>query len=147
MSEQDKEWWIKIFNYVEKEVLGYDQNQHLQKAAVLRLKGLENGKIIANNSTPDNGSYPLEVVYGAIVYSKQKYLDAKQYKNFKTEANEIAYFCAIVRANINTVYTMWASKKHQESIVGSIQFEEKHKGASYKPKARKAVAAVSGDFW
>ena len=147
MSEEDKKWWTKIYQFMEKEILGYDDNQHIQRAAVLRIKGLENGKIIANNNTPDNGSYPLEVVYGALLVSKQKFLDANKNKLFETELNIVAYYCAIARGQLNQVYKAWKQKKHREQVASAIQAEEKHTGATYKPKPRKEVAKVSGGFW
>ena len=147
MSEKDKALWTKIYNFVEKEILDYDDNQHMQKAAVLRLRGLPNGKVMANNKVPDNGDYPLEVVYGAILLSKNAFREANRNKLFDNESMKVAYFCAIVRGQLNTVYKKWKENKLQKKVIKAIQAEEKHEGAEYKPKPRKTVANVSGSFW
>ena len=146
-SDKEKILWKKIFLFVEKEILRYDDNQKLQKQAVLRLKGLQNGKVIANNKTEDNGEYPLEVVYGAIVLSKDGYMKFSVNKNFKTEANAVAYLCAIAASKLNYVYEKWKSKKHTEEITNKIIYEEKHVGAKYRPKESRKIQNTSKDLW
>jgi len=146
-SEEEKALWRKIFLFVEKDILHYDNNQRLQKQAVLRLKGLQNGKVIANNKTKDNGEYPLEVVYGAIVLSKDGYLKFSENKDFKTESNAVAYLCAIAASKLNMVYDAWKTKKHTEEITKKIIYDEKHIGAKYKPKASRYISETSKDLW
>lgn len=140
--------WKKIFRYVEKEVLGYDENQHIQKNSVLRLRGLQTGKVMANGKTENNGNYPLDVVMGAVYLSKDKHLAMKRYKQFDSESREVGYFCAIVRDQINSVYNAWKQKKHYEGVVESaLKFKEEHwKGKKYKPKPYKPVTD-SEELW
>ena len=49
MANNDNQSWRELCSWVEKEIFGYDSNQKLQKNAILRLKGLSTGQVIANN--------------------------------------------------------------------------------------------------
>lgn len=104
MTDEEKKQWKELFTYIEKEILDYDDNQKLQKNAVLRLKGLATGKVIANNKTENNGNYSPTILKVAFTINKNKIKDAIRGKDFDSEENKIAYCCAIVRNNLNTVY-------------------------------------------
>ena len=49
MTEEEKNAWDILYHYV-KDLLGYDENQALSTAMVLRLKGLMTNKFIENNN-------------------------------------------------------------------------------------------------
>lgn len=117
LSEEEKKQWKELFSYVEKEILNYDDNQKLQKNAVLRIKGLENGKVFANNSTKDNGNYSPVVIMNTFKACKQKIMYAIDNKNFENEDRTLAYICAIVRGSLNDVYNrMKRVEKEKKSI-------------------------------
>ena len=122
---KDKDSWrnkdfLNMCHWIEKELFNYDDNQKLQKAACLRLQGLKKGKIIANNKIADNGNYTVECVFNTFKADKEKILKALKYKTFKNETTKMAYICAIVRGDINDMYTRMknveVAKSKQESI-------------------------------
>ena len=51
MSAEEKEQWDKLYFYVHDVIMGYDEKTALDRYLVLRLKGLKEGKFIANNKT------------------------------------------------------------------------------------------------
>lgn len=104
LTEEEKRQWKELFIYIEKEILDYDENQKLQKNAVLRLKGLATGKVIANNKTEDNGNYSPNILKVAFMINKNKIKDAIRHKDFDSEDGKLAYICAIVRGSLNSVY-------------------------------------------
>lgn len=144
-SEAEKAVFKKIYDHVERVMLGYDSKQHIQKMAVLRIKGLMNGKAVANKATPDNGEYPVEVVYAALLVSTEAWLRIKPYKKFDTEAGAVAYICAIASNRLNECYEKWKSAPIQQKYASAIQTIE-HKGAAYRPKEQKIIKG-SDDLW
>lgn len=120
LTEEEKNQWKDLFLYVEKEILDYDDNQKLQKDAVLRLKGLANGKVYANNKTQDNGNYSPTVLKVAFTINKNKIKESIRNKEFETESNKIAYICAIVRGSLNNVYEHVQKAEHNKKKVEYI---------------------------
>ena len=51
MSEEEKEQFNELYSYVHDVIMGYDEKTALDRYFVLRLKGLKEGKFIANNKT------------------------------------------------------------------------------------------------
>lgn len=106
MAKEDyKGEWNELCSYIEKEILGYNDNQKLQKAACLRIQGLTRGQSIANSRAASNGTYTYKEILRTFQINKNKILNAIRGKNFNGEANKIGYICAIVRNNINEVAT------------------------------------------
>lgn len=101
----------KMCAWIEKELFGYNEDQKLQTMACLKLQGLRKGKAVANNNMEDNGNYSVEVVFNTFKVNKQKILRALKGKKFNLEANKMGYICAIVRNNINDVYTRMKNAK------------------------------------
>lgn len=132
MTEEDKKYWNKILEFVEKEILNYDDNQHIQKMAVLKLKGLLNGKEVANNKTKNNGEYSYKVIYATFLMCRKKIQKAMASKSFENEANAVGYICAIIRNNINTAYELLKKKEQAEKKTEEIDTGEiGHTGVEY----------------
>ena len=142
----ENEQWKKLCQYVEKEILGYDDTQHIQKNAVLKLRGLKNGKVYANNKTENNGVYSYECILNTFIICRGKILNAFQGKDFEDESGKVGYACAIVRNNINTMAErMKRAEREQsrvESIDTSIITSDK---AEYKIKSK--VTKKFDDMW
>ena len=132
MTEEDRKYWNKILEIVEKEFLDYDDNQHIQKMAVLKLKGLLNGKVVANNKIKNNGTYSYKVIYATFLMCRKKILNAMANKTFVDEAGKVGYICAIVRNNINTAYELLKKKEQAEKKTEEIDTGEiGHTGVEY----------------
>lgn len=132
MTDEDIKYWNKILEIVEKEILNYDDNQHMQKMAVLKLKGLLNGKAVANNKTKNNGDYSYKVIYATFLMCRKKIQRAIANKSFDGEASKVGYVCAIVKNNINTAYELLKKKEQAEKKTEEIKTEEiGHTGVEY----------------
>ena len=133
MTDKEKEQWRELLQYIEKEILNYDDNQHLQKNGVLRIRGILNGKVFANNNTEDNGNYGIEVVFNTFKLCKPQILPAIQAKDFKTEDNKIAYICAIIRNNVNDMYERMKNIKQEQENGKKVDTTIiQHKNNNYK---------------
>lgn len=132
MSEEDKKYWQKILDIVEKEFLNYDSNQHIQKMAVLKLKGLQTGKVVANKNIKDNGNYSYKVIYATCLMCRKKIIEAVSNKDFDSEAGEVGYICAILRNNLNKAYKILKEKEELDKKTETMNTEEiGHVGVEY----------------
>ena len=147
MAKTDSEW-LNLCSWVEKEIFGYDENQKLQKGAALRLKGLLTGQNVANNKCEKHGNYSCEVVLTTFKVNKDKILQAVATKDFTSEANKMAYVCAIIRNNINDVYARMNNAKKSEEKVKSANVDTiAHTGAEYVSKTEDKINKKLEEIW
>lgn len=133
LTEEEKKQWKELFEYIEKEILNYSNNQKLQKNAILRLRGLSHGQIIANNKCEQHGEYSPEVLLIAFKINKNKIISAIQHKDFDSEENKIAYISAIVRDKLNDIDERLKSaeriKRQKQNVDMSVA---EYKGVKYR---------------
>ena len=116
MTEQEKIDWDNLYQYVRK-LLGYDETMALPKFMVVRLKGLTEGKFIANNRTKPMAQYSFNTVYLTFVYCKNEIQRVLQTKSFKNEQHKFNYIMAIVENNINDVVIKLRNAKKVEKKI------------------------------
>lgn len=147
MTEEYKAW-KELCSWVETEIFGYDENQKLQKGAILRLKGLSSGQAVANNKHEKYGNYPCNVILATFKINKEKILKSIANKNFTSESNKMAYICAIVRNNLNDVYTrMNNAKKASDKIEIANTDMQTHTSAEYTPQKEEKINKKFEDLW
>ena len=104
MTDEEKKF-RELCSYVKTDIMKYDDNQKLSKNMILRLRGLKDGKYIANNNIQSMDNYSYEIILLTFKYVKNHNLDyILSTKNFKTEDQKFNYIMAIVTNNINTIY-------------------------------------------
>lgn len=120
-----------------KRLLGYDENQMLPRSVVLRLKGMLNGKLMANNTTSDNAHYSFQVLLMTLKYSTPAIQRAFNNVRFVDESHKVNYIMRIVENNINTVYMrMRNASAQKEKAVEIASSEIGTKDVEYKPKKK-----------
>jgi hypothetical protein len=122
-EKTNKEKWLELCFWIEKNILGYDENQHMQTRACLSIRGLQKGQVVGNNNAMVNGNYSYEVILNTFKYCKNSILRGLRGKNFQNENQKIAYACAIVRSNINTIYTKMKNIDSAREKIKSIEVE------------------------
>lgn len=138
MTEQEKQDWDALYTYVKKNIMGYDDNQALSNAMVLRLKGLLTNKFIENNNIESTANYSYEVILNAFKYSSLDVQRALRTNNFKDESHKFNYVLKIVEKNINNVYMrMKNAEKAKEEAKNTIIEAPTHTGAEFKPREKK----------
>lgn len=103
MTEKEKQDWESLYYYV-KNIMGYDENQALSNAMVLRLKGLLTNKFMENNSIKSTANYSYETILNTFKYCSFDIQKALRNNNFKDEMHKFNLILKIVEKNINTVY-------------------------------------------
>lgn len=120
LSDYEIEKWNELYAYIEKEYFNYDDNQKLQKNAVLRLKGLSNGKLFANNNVKNNGNYGPDVLLMAFKMYKHSIVPYMNKKDFDSEERKMTYCCACIRDKLNIVYQRMKraeiAKKQEDNV-------------------------------
>ena len=145
MTEKERQDWEALYMYV-KSLLGYDENQALSKAMVLRLKGLLTNKFMENKNIASTANYSYEVILNAFKYSSFDIQRALRTNNFQDEQHKFNYLIKIVEKNINTVYMKMKSVEKAREEAKSVTVEiPTHTGAEFKPRERKTDKFT--DLW
>ena len=146
MSQQDKEDWENLYEYVRHNVLGYDENQSLSRNMVLRLKGLLNNKFMANNNTDNTANYSYQVVLNTFKFCMPDIMYGLKNNHFKDEGHKFNYVLKIVESNLNTVYLRM---KNADKIKREIETKKVdipiNNNIEYKPKEK--VKDKFADLW
>lgn len=149
MSNEEKQQWSELYQYVKKEILQYDEKQSIPSNLVLRLKGLKNGKLIANNNIQNNADYSFEIILYTFKLNKQNILNAISDKTFKNEMSKFIYITKIVENNINDVYLrVTNARKSQEKTTDTDISNIFYEGAEYQTKTQdNKVIEKYKDLW
>ena len=137
MSEKDKQDWDSLYFYV-KNIMGYDENQSLSSAMVLRLKGLLTNKFMENNNIKDTANYSYETILNTFKYCYPDIQRALRTCAFKDEQHKFNYILKIVEQNINNVYVrMRNAERAKEEAKNATVEVPIHTGAEFKPREKK----------
>ena len=124
MSDEEKKFQ-ELCNYVKKEIMGYDENQKLSPYICLRLRGMKDGKFIANKVTTSMAHYSYEIILLTFKYIKHHGLDnLLSTKTFNSEQHKFNYIMKIVSNNINTVYNKVKKVKEEQHRADNIEAVE-----------------------
>ena len=117
LSQEDKLHWAELYEYVRKNVMGYDENQSLSKNMVLRLKGLVSNKFMANNNIVDTANYSYKTILNTFKFCMPDIQKGLRGSSFKDENHKFNYILKIIESNLNTVYMkMKSAEKTREEI-------------------------------
>lgn len=147
MSEEEKKF-KELCEYVKKEIMGYDENQKLSKHMCLRLRGMKDGKFIANKTTPSMAHYSYDIILLTFKYIKHHGLDNLLIgKKFTSEEHKFNYIMVIISNNINTVYNKVKKIREEQNRSDNIKVVEL---PNYKNKYESTPKKVNKDlekFW
>lgn len=147
MSEEEKKF-KELCEYVKKEIMGYDENQKLSKHMCLRLRGMKDGKFIANKTTPSMAHYSYDIILLTFKYIKHHGLDNLLIgKKFNSEEHKFNYIMVIISNNINTVYNKVKKIREEQNRSDNIKVVEL---PNYKNKYESIPKKVNKDlekFW
>lgn len=148
MSKQEKEKWDELYEFVRSNVMGYDENMCLSSNMVLRLKGMLNGKFMANNLIENKAYYSYDVVLMAFKYSMPDIRRAMNRVSFSNEMNKFLYIAKIVESNINDVYIrMKRAEKVKKEVIKEASTVDNHKAVEYKPVKKTVKKDKFSDLW
>lgn len=138
MTTEEKAEWKMLYDYVKKEVMGYDQNQMLSNQMVLRLRGLRYGKYLDSRRIERQADYGFSIVLKTFRACLPDILKANQRVSFSNEQHRFNYYCKIVESKLNDVYM----KTKNEQMIQAQKAEPEvdtweQETAQYKSQADK----------
>lgn len=137
MTEEEKQSWENLYYYV-KNLLGYDENQALSSAMVLRLKGLSTNKFMENKRVESTANYSYDVILNTFKYCSADIKRALENNSWSNEQHKFNYLLKIVERNINTVYMKMKNAERAKEEAKNITIEAPtHTGAEFKPRENK----------
>lgn len=143
--------WIKLCEFVESNVLGYDENMKPPRSLYLRLRGLSRGQFMANNHIKRQAEYSYEIILLTFKYSMLAINRALATKNFKSESNKINYIMVIIESNINDIYSRMKKLEESEERVKSLDMKDNYQPTNYYENKDKEESSVldllDEDIW
>lgn len=148
MTSIEKEQWDRLYQYVKKEILLYNNSQSIPSSLVLRLKGLTTGKYIENKNIKDKANYSYEIILYTFQICRPSIMSAISNKVFESESNKFNYICKIVENNINDVYLrVQKSKKIDENIDKIDTNILSHNTGEYQKKTEELRNKRLNELW
>lgn len=139
MTEKEKQDWESLYMYVKSNIMGYDENQALSSAMVLRLKGLLTNKFMENKNIESTANYSYETILNTFKFCSPDIQKALRSNRFADEMHRFNFVLKIVERNINTVYLrMKNAQRAKEEAKNTTVEMPTHTGAEFKPKEKKA---------
>lgn len=120
MSENEQ--FSALCNYVKESILKYNNTMRIPRYLVLRLKGLHEGKFIANNKQEATALYGYDVILKTFKYSAYDIHDyiSKNGDKINDERHKINLIMTFVERNINTVVEKLKQKESREERIQNI---------------------------
>ena len=147
---KEYEDWCEVYEYMKKDILGYDETMKLPKYVVLRLIGLSEGKFMANKKQESFGEYPFSTILITMKMSKgsiNSYIHNNKSK-FKDEQHKVNGVMKIIESKINDVVLRLRNiDKSEEKIEQSETSHYEHKSAEYKPTSKDRYNEKLDDLW
>jgi len=135
MTEKEKKDWNELYQYIKIEIFEYDKSQKLPSYMVLRLKGLKEGKFMANKKIISMANYEYNHILYTFKINKMKIKQIVRSQDFKNEQHKFNTIMIIIEKEINDVVNRLKQVVKSEEKVKSMEFENMtHEGAGYKNK-------------
>lgn len=121
---KNSENFKKLKEYIEKDILCYDDTEKLNKQMIQRLYGLRKGEPVKNGDTvpfrPNEGTN-YEIIRIAFQYKKSDILYAIKNKSFTSEVQKFFYICMIVENNLLDVKKKIKEKIQSQKVLDNVQ--------------------------
>ncbi|WP_125154844.1 hypothetical protein [Clostridium rectalis] len=143
----EHEKFLELCEYVKNEILELPKECKFPKFLALRLRGLHEGKFMANNKIKPMASYDYEIILLTFKINKFDMLvKLRQRDLFKTEKHRINYMMAIVEGKINDVVLKVKSSKKAKEHTLNVNINDTL-AAEYEPKTKQMNNNLLNNLW
>lgn len=149
MDKKTKAEWDDLYSYIRTDILnilGYDTKKSLPKHLVLRLKGLYDGKFMANKNSKPKARYEFSEILLTFKFCKFDIHNAIRSNTFTNENHMVNYIMVIIESKINDIVDILERKRKSEEKTQEVNIEINDK-ADYKPKTKEIVNNRLKDLW
>lgn len=120
-NKNEKAQWEQLCEYVKTNIMGYDENQKLSKYMILRLRGLHDGKFMANKAVESLAHYSYDIILLTFKYVKPRIDYKLKENNFADDQHRFNFVMKVVGENINLVYNKVKKLKEEQKKVEKIE--------------------------
>lgn len=137
-----------LYEYVKCDILKYTDKK-VPKYMIMRLKGLADGKFMANKKTKPMAHYTNEQILMTFRVCKGDILShIERNTSFKDEKHMFNYIMVIIESNINDVVNrMENAKKSEEKSKNMELTHQTHESAKYTTKSTKKKNDRLKELW
>ena len=148
MTQEEKDSFDELYHYIKKEIFEYT-DQSLPKYMILRLKGLSEGKFMANNRIKSMAKYEYKQILYTFKINKMKLKEIVKSSKFQNEQHKFNTIMLIIEKDINDVVNRLQRKVKSEEKIEKIDLTNiTHEGAEYKNKINdKKVNGELKELW
>jgi len=148
-KSKKNEDWISLCEYVKKEIMGYSDELKFPRFIALRLRGLGEGKFIANKKQEPLANYDYKTILYTFKICKYDILNGFKNNNtkFTNEEHKFNYAMVIIEKNINDMVIRLQNAKKAKEKAETINLDNiYHESAEYSNKTKKTNYSLE-DLW
>ena len=148
-KKEENKQWNALYEYVKKEILEYTDDMQLPRFMILRLRGLRNGKFMANKNSKPMASYDYNTILLTFKACKYDILRYTKQGIFKDEQHRFNYIMVIIENNINDIVMRLKNVKRQEKKIDIIDIEiiQRDETAEYTKKSKETTNKRLDNLW
>ena len=148
-KKEENRQWNALYEYVKKEILEYTDDMQLPRFMILRLRGLRNGKFMANKNSKPMASYDYNTILLTFKACKYDILRYTKQGIFKDEQHRFNYIMVIIENNINDIVMRLKNVKRQEKKIDIIDIEtiQRDEIAEYTRKGKETTNKRLDNLW
>ena len=125
MSEEEKEDWNNLYDYVRYEILEYKEGMKLSPHIRSKLQGLRTGDFTVKKGDIINEckGYPYKIILMTFQVMKLLILTSVRNKTFNNDNHKFNYILKIIANNINDVYRKYEEKQNEKRNLDNIKID------------------------
>lgn len=147
MSKQEVKDFYELCDYIKYKILEYTEDMKFPQFLALRIKGIQQGKYLANNNSKKqaNYSYP-DILLAFKIYRFAILSELRDRQKFKDEKHRINYMMKIIESKLNDVIEMRKARDKSNEKAENIKIDAIELGA-YKKKTKENKNKRLNDLW
>lgn len=147
MSKEEQKYWDDLYEYVRRNIMGYDENQSLSRTMVLRLKGLSTNQFMANNNINNTANYSFKIILNTFKFCLPNIQKGLRSNSFKDENHKFNYILKIVESNLNNVYMRMKNVEKAKEKTETVEMNVvTHSGSDYQIKTKETTGRIN-NLW
>jgi len=139
MTQEEKQNFDELYQYIKKDIFEYS-TQSLPKYMILRLKGLSEGKFMANKYVKPMAQYEYRHILYTFKINKIKIKEIVKSSGFQNEQHKFNTIMLIIEKDINDVVNRLAQRVKSEEKIEKIDLKNvTYEGAEYQSKTKEKI--------
>lgn len=150
MTDEEQHDWLELCSYVKTKLLQYSNNMKFPKSLALRLKGLSEGKFMANGHIHSEAKYSFKTILITCKICQPKITKYLQFNSgkIKDENHKINIVMKFIEEEINDVYLRIQAKQRSEEKIQNVDLSnQNNESANYTTKSKTDIDTTLEKLW